>query len=82
MIFEAAGMVLMNALLGAGYTRRVMLVSITNQWLVFLPLAYLIGPVAGYGLTAIYLVQIIYRAFQALVFSGFWLRRDWARVRI
>ena len=30
-------MVLMNALLGAGYNRRVMAVSITNQWLIFPP---------------------------------------------
>lgn len=82
MIFEAVGMVLMHALLGAGYTRRVMAVSISNQWLLFLPLAYLIGPVLGYGLTAIYLVQVIYRAFQAVVFSGFWLQRNWAQVRI
>ena len=82
MIFEAAGMVLMNALLGAGYNRRVMAVSITNQWLIFLPLAYLVGPVLGYGLTAIYLVQVIYRAFQAFVFSGFWLKRNWAEVKI
>ena len=82
MIFEAAGMVLMNALLGAGYNRRVMAVSITNQWLIFLPLAYVIGPVLGYGLTAIYVVQVLYRAFQAIVFSGFWQQRNWADVRI
>lgn len=82
MIFEAVGMVLMQSLLGAGYTRRVMAVSIINQWLIFLPTAYIVGPVLGCGLTSIYLVQVLYRAVQAAIFSGFWLRRNWATVEI
>ena len=49
-IFDAFGMVLMQSLLGAGDTRRVMMVSICNQWLLFLPVAYLVGPVLGFGL--------------------------------
>ena len=75
-------MVLQNSLLGAGYARRVMIVAIANQWLLFLPLAYLIGPVLGYGLTAIWLLNVFYRALQAAVFTGFWLRRNWAGVHI
>ncbi|MCZ6771408.1 MAG: MATE family efflux transporter, partial [Proteobacteria bacterium] len=81
-IFEAVAMVLQNSLLGAGYARRVMFVAIANQWLLFLPLAYLIGPVLGYGLTAIWLLNVFYRALQAAVFTGFWLRRNWAGVHI
>ncbi|MGE4618126.1 MAG: MATE family efflux transporter [Gammaproteobacteria bacterium] len=81
-IFEAVAMVLQNSLLGAGYARRVMVVAIANQWLLFLPLAYLIGPVLGYGLTAIWLLNVFYRALQAAVFTGFWLRRNWAGVHI
>lgn len=82
MIFEAIGTVLQNALLGAGDTRRVMKVAIFNQWCLFMPLAYLVGPVLGYGLTGIWLLQVGYRILQAGVFSLFWIRRDWARVTI
>ena len=82
MVFEAIGTVLQNSLLGAGDTRRVMAVAITNQWLVFLPCAYLIGPFAGLGLTAIWLLQVVYRCLQALVFAQFWHSRQWAHIRI
>ena len=82
MVFEAIGTVLQNSLLGAGDTRRVMAVAITNQWLVFLPCAYLIGPFAGLGLTAIWLLQVVYRCLQARVFAQFWHSRHWARYSI
>ena len=66
MVFEALGMTLQFALQGAGYTRRVMVVAIINQWLVYLPLAYLAGPILGYGLTTIWLINVIYRSLQSL----------------
>ncbi|MEN9726561.1 MAG: hypothetical protein RL434_927, partial [Pseudomonadota bacterium] len=64
MIFEAVGTILQNALLGAGDTRRVMKVAIINQWCLFMPAAYLVGPVLGYGLTGIWLCQVAYRMLQ------------------
>ncbi|MEQ8493157.1 MAG: MATE family efflux transporter [Gammaproteobacteria bacterium] len=82
MLFEAVGAVLQSALLGAGDARRVMLVAVTGQWLLFLPLAYLAGPVLGHGLTVIWSLQVAYRALQAAVFSGFWLSRRWARIEL
>ncbi len=82
MIFEAVGTILQNALLGAGDTRRVMKVAIFSQWCVFMPLAYLVGPILGYGLTGIWILQVGYRALQAGVFSVFWMRRGWTRVTI
>ena len=82
MIFEAVGTILNHALLGAGDTRRVMLVAIFNQWLVFMPCAYLIGPVYGFGLTGIWLLQVCYRVIQAGIFSYFWVRRSWTRIAI
>jgi len=82
MIFEAVGTILQNALLGAGDTRRVMKVAIFNQWCLFMPAAYLVGPVLGYGLTGIWLCQVAYRMLQAGVFSLLWLRRGWVRVHL
>lgn len=82
MALDAMGMVMMHALLGAGDARRIMFVSIGAQWLLFLPLAYVVGPVLGFGLTAIWGLQAGYRALQALVVAWFWYRRDWTGHRV
>ncbi|MEM7283279.1 MAG: MATE family efflux transporter [Pseudomonadota bacterium] len=82
MVFEALGMVLMNSMLGAGDTQRVMYIATGLQWLVFLPAAYLVGPVLGYGLLAIWLLQGTYRGLQAIVFTWFWQRKAWAKITI
>ena len=79
---DVAGMVLMNALLGAGDARRVMVVSILLQWGVNLPLAYLLGVHLGYGLNAVWMVQIAYRGVQTLIFMAFWERGKWADIKV
>ena len=81
-VFEAVGTVLQNALLGAGDTRRVMLTTIAGQWLLFLPVAYFIGPFLSLGLTAIWALQVGYRCLQALVFAGYWRGQRWAHIKI
>ena len=78
----AAGLILMNALLGAGDAKRVMMVSILSQWLVFLPLAYVAGPVLGWGLSGIWALQAFYRAVQAGIFTHMWRRGDWAHIKV
>lgn len=82
MVVEAVSIVLMHALLGAGDVHRVMRISISCQWLYFLPLAYLIGPVFGYGLTAVWLLNISYRFVLACVFVLLWDRGKWATIKV
>lgn len=82
MVFEALGLVLMNALLGAGDARNVMLVSVGFQWVVFLPLAYVAGPVLGLGLTGVWALNMVYRAGVALTFLALWRRGAWARISL
>lgn len=79
---DAIGLVLMHALLGAGDAKRVMMVSITAQWILFLPVAYLAGPILGYGLLALWVLQGAYRAVQAGVFVQLWRQREWASIRV
>ena len=78
----AASLVLTQALLGAGAARTVMAVSLGNQWLLFLPLAYLLGPVLGCGLLAIWALYMLQRGFASLLFALMWQRRDWARIEL
>jgi len=80
--FDNLGMVLMNALIGAGDTRRSMWISLFWQWAFFLPLAFLAGPVFGFGLLGVWIVNGIYRVGQALNCAHQWKSRKWARVQI
>jgi len=79
---DAAGMVLLNALLGAGDTGRVMRISIIAQWGIFLPLAALVGPILGGGLLAVWLLQAVYRSGQALWFARAWQQGRWQAIKL
>jgi len=79
---DTTGMVLMNALIGAGDTRRSMWISVIAQWAFFLPFAYLAGPVLGFGLLGVWVVNGIYRAGQALVCIQSWAGRRWAGIEL
>lgn len=82
MVVDGAGLILMQALLGAGAARAVMFVSVGFQWLLFLPAAYLVGPWLGGGLLAIWLTMTVYRGIQALVLLWIWQRRRWQSIKI
>ncbi len=80
--FDAMGMVLMNAHLGAGDSRRMMLITVVTQWFLFLPAAYMVGPWAGFGLLGVWVVQAAYRLLQATLFMIFWQRGRWAEIKV
>jgi putative MATE family efflux protein len=80
--FDCAGMVLMNALIGAGATRQAMWISVIAQWVFFLPAAWLVGPVLGYGLLGVWIVNGLYRFGQAVVLARQWGSRSWAGIEI
>jgi putative MATE family efflux protein len=80
--FDAMGMVLMQAQLGAGASRRTMTVTLVAQWLLFLPVAYLAGPVLGGGLLLVWLCNGLYRLGQASWFMRDWRQRNWASIQV
>jgi Na+-driven multidrug efflux pump len=82
MFLDAIGFVLMNALQGAGATQAVMRVSIALQWGLLLPVAYVLGPVLGFGLFAIWLAQVGHRALLAVAVSALWQRRGWVDIEV
>ncbi len=79
---EAVGFAFMHGMLGAGDARRVMLISIGTQWLLFLPLAFVIGPVLGYGLIGVWVWQGVTRATQSWLFLSMWRGRGWQKIEI
>ena len=82
MSLDTLGMVLMNALLGAGDNLRVMTVTLVLQWVIFLPVAHVIGPVLGFGMTGVWLAHIGYRSIQAVVFLVIWRSGSWAKIQV
>jgi putative MATE family efflux protein len=79
---DGIGLVLQNAMLGAGDSRRVMIVAVSLQWLLFLPAAYLLGPYFGFGLMGMWIAMACHRFLQAMCFAVMWRRRKWAEVRL
>ncbi len=79
--FDAIALVLMSALQGAGASKQTMIVGLVLQWGIFLPVAYLLGPVYGYGLTAIWIAQIVYRSIQMVWFVILWKQRNWQNLK-
>lgn len=82
MTLDGLGIILMQALLGAGASRQVMAISVLLQWGFFLPLVWILGPVLGLGLTAIWLAMGAYRLLQAGLFVRAWERRDWIAIKL
>lgn len=80
--FDGVGQVLQAAMLGAGDSRRVMVAAVSLQWLVFLPVAYAVGPWGGLGLLGIWIAQSVYRLIQAGLFASMWRDGRWANVDV
>lgn len=74
---DVIAIVLAQALLGVGASKQVFTISTSVQWLVFLPLAWLTGPILGFGLIGIWCSQVIYRAISSLIFMHVWHKRRW-----
>jgi len=74
---DAVAIVLGQALLGAGENRLVLTISTVMQWGLFLPLAWLSGPVMGYGLLGIWFCQVLYRGLSSLIYIRIWQRQQW-----
>jgi multidrug resistance protein, MATE family len=79
---DAAGLVLQSCLIGAGDSRRVMLVSLLMQWLVFLPCLAALVLWLSLGLVEVWLLQAIYRLTQAAVFYRLWQRGRWMSIKL
>ena len=80
--FDAIGLVLTHALIGAGAVRSVMIGSILLQWGVFLPLAYLAAVVFDGGLLSLFLAMGVWRALFSLTMGTLYRRGGWARIAV
>ncbi len=82
MPIEAISFAFMHGMLGAGDARRVMMISVGTQWLLFLPFAFVIGPILGFGLLGVWLWQGVTRTLQSWLFFTMWRGRKWQRIEV
>ncbi len=57
-------------------------ISVGTQWLLFLPLAFVIGPLLGFGLLGVWLWQGVTRTIQAWLFLTMWRSRRWQQIEL
>lgn len=79
---DAAGLIVINAHLGAGDSGTVMRISVICQWCLFLPLAWYLVAVEGQGFLLVWAMQVGYRVLQALWFMWSWHRGHWQHIKV
>lgn len=80
--FETIGVVLFNTINGAGDTKSTMFVLFFLQWLIFLPVAWLLGPYLQQGLISIWWAYVVYRALLTLIMIFLWEKRSWSSIKL
>lgn len=78
----AVGMILTQALFGAGNTRFVMIVELILHFMCLVPLAWLLGVRLGYGLVGIWSAAVTYVLLLASVMVWKFAKGDWKSIRI
>ena len=78
----AVGMILVEALFGAGNSRFVMVAQLLLHFLCLVPLAWLFGITLGLGLTGIWIGAGIYALALAAVMSWKFRSGDWQHIRL
>jgi len=81
-IFYASGIVLAHALQAAGATVFVMIVEVLTHWVVFLPIAYLIGVTWDGGLTGAWLALPVYIvSYSGLIYMKY-RKGSWLQIKV
>jgi MATE family multidrug resistance protein len=78
----AAGMILTQALFGAGNPRFVMIVELGLHFGVLLPVAYLMGVVLGFGLLGVWSSAALYVACLTAIMALKWKGGSWKAISI
>ncbi|MBM4374265.1 MAG: MATE family efflux transporter [Deltaproteobacteria bacterium] len=78
----AIGMIVVEALFGAGNSRFVMIVQASLHFGVLVPLAYVLGVVLHFGLPGIWASALVYAIALAVVMSLKFKSGDWKTIRL
>lgn len=71
-----------NTLTSLGDGKRVLIVTFTTQWLIGLPIIWLIGPYLNYGILEIWYVRIAYGVIATALIVSFWNDGRWKEIKL
>jgi MATE family multidrug resistance protein len=74
---EMIGFILVEALKGLGYSKKVTIISFIWQWLIFLPGALVLVLVLKMDLLSVWLWQIFMHLVQSAIFIYIWRKKKW-----
>lgn len=69
-------------LFSLGDGNRVILVSFSTQWIIFLPGAWIFGPYLHNGLLEIWLVQMVYGGIATALITAIWIDGRWKKAKV
>lgn len=78
----AVGMILTQALFGAGNTRFVMIVELILHFTCLVPLAWVLGISAGFGLMGVWAAGVIYAFLLAGIMAWKFRSGDWKKIQL
>ena len=79
---EAQALAHMHALLGAGDSKRVMYITVIAQWLVYIPLGWLLGIYINWGLNGVWTANLVAQILMAVVYTVLWKSGKWKQIKI
>ncbi|MGC2745067.1 MAG: MATE family efflux transporter [Candidatus Angelobacter sp.] len=65
-----------------GDGKRIMIISLSTQWLLFLPLVWFLGPYKHFGLLQVWLAQIAYSVLATVLITRLWNDGRWKTIKI
>lgn len=81
-VFDAIGMVISQALEGAGFNKWVLKAEVAVNWGVFLPLTWIFTFLFGWGLTGAWIALAVYLVLFAVVVSRKFALGEWKSVQV
>src|SRR5262249_60353257 len=78
----AVGMIVTQALFGAGNTRFVAIAEFVLHFTCLVPLAWLLGIGLGFGLNGIWVAGVVYMVLLCTVMSWKFRKGDWKKIRL
>lgn len=81
-VFYGIGMVMIQALNGAGDTRTPTLINFVCFWLIQIPLAYLLSTTMNFGPTGVFVAIPIAETLIALLAFFYFRKGKWAKVKV
>ena len=82
LFIEAYSLIKMHALLGAGDSHRVFYISTIMQWLVYIPLGWLLATYMELGLSGIWTSNLLVQIILAYTYTKMWRRGNWKKINI